>query len=124
MSATRGQRVRLGDLRSAPQGARVGRIDAFVQSLDKNFMVPVGGAIIAGFDETFIQEISRMYPGECAMTFDPPHIKAVVVAGVDQRRPSSSSVQVERRPRRPWTSSSPSWLWEPAATKGSCQSGR
>ncbi|ETE57347.1 O-phosphoseryl-tRNA(Sec) selenium transferase, partial [Ophiophagus hannah] len=26
------------------QGARRGRIDAFVQSLDKNFMVPVGGA--------------------------------------------------------------------------------
>lgn len=43
----------------------MGRIDAFVQSLDKNFMVPVGGAIIAGFDEPFIQEISKMYPGEC-----------------------------------------------------------
>ncbi|KAM9661155.1 O-phosphoseryl-tRNA(Sec) selenium transferase isoform 1-T1 [Morphnus guianensis] len=45
------------------QGARVGRIDAFVQSLDKNFMVPVGGAIIAGFNESFVQEISKMYPG-------------------------------------------------------------
>lgn len=48
------------------QGARVGRIDAFVQSLDKNFMVPVGGAIIAGFDESFIQEISEMYPGRAS----------------------------------------------------------
>ncbi|KAJ8382081.1 hypothetical protein SKAU_G00028590 [Synaphobranchus kaupii] len=48
------------------QGARVGRIDAFVQSLDKNFMVPVGGAIIAGFDQPFIQEISRMYPGRAS----------------------------------------------------------
>ncbi|XP_023255350.1 O-phosphoseryl-tRNA(Sec) selenium transferase isoform X2 [Seriola lalandi dorsalis] len=48
------------------QGARVGRIDAFVQSLDKNFMVPVGGAIIAGFDESFIQEISQMYPGRAS----------------------------------------------------------
>uniref|UniRef100_A0A3B5AA50 O-phosphoseryl-tRNA(Sec) selenium transferase n=1 Tax=Stegastes partitus TaxID=144197 RepID=A0A3B5AA50_9TELE len=48
------------------QGARVGRIDAFVQSLDKNFMVPVGGAIIAGFDESFVQEISRMYPGRAS----------------------------------------------------------
>uniref|UniRef100_A0A8C7Z057 O-phosphoseryl-tRNA(Sec) selenium transferase n=1 Tax=Oryzias sinensis TaxID=183150 RepID=A0A8C7Z057_9TELE len=46
------------------QGARVGRIDAFVQSLDKNFMVPVGGAIIAGFDAAFIEEISKMYPGD------------------------------------------------------------
>ncbi|XP_006899332.1 PREDICTED: O-phosphoseryl-tRNA(Sec) selenium transferase [Elephantulus edwardii] len=48
------------------QGARVGRIDAFVQSLDKNFMVPVGGAIIAGFNESFIQEISKMYPGRAS----------------------------------------------------------
>ncbi|XP_040822384.1 O-phosphoseryl-tRNA(Sec) selenium transferase isoform X2 [Ochotona curzoniae] len=48
------------------QGARVGRIDAFVQSLDKNFMVPVGGAIIAGFNDTFIQEISKMYPGRAS----------------------------------------------------------
>uniref|UniRef100_A0A674F0Z4 O-phosphoseryl-tRNA(Sec) selenium transferase n=1 Tax=Salmo trutta TaxID=8032 RepID=A0A674F0Z4_SALTR len=44
------------------QGARVGRIDAFVQSLDKNFMVPVGGAIIAGFNESFIQEITSASP--------------------------------------------------------------
>lgn len=48
------------------QGARVGRIDAFVQSLDKNFLVPVGGAVIAGFDEAFVQEISRMYPGRAS----------------------------------------------------------
>ncbi|KAK3566728.1 hypothetical protein QTP86_004465 [Hemibagrus guttatus] len=48
------------------QGARVGRIDAFVQSLDKNFMVPVGGAIIAGFDEDFIKEISKIYPGRAS----------------------------------------------------------
>ncbi|XP_049645955.1 O-phosphoseryl-tRNA(Sec) selenium transferase [Suncus etruscus] len=48
------------------QGARVGRIDAFVQSLDKNFMVPVGGAIIAGFNKSFIQEISKMYPGRAS----------------------------------------------------------
>lgn len=27
-------------------------------------MVPVGGAVIAGFDESFVQEISKMYPGE------------------------------------------------------------
>ncbi|KAM4706705.1 O-phosphoseryl-tRNA(Sec) selenium transferase isoform 2-T2 [Discoglossus pictus] len=48
------------------QGARLGRIDAFVQSLDKNFMVPVGGAVIAGFDDSFIQEISKMYPGRAS----------------------------------------------------------
>ncbi|XP_054855321.1 O-phosphoseryl-tRNA(Sec) selenium transferase isoform X2 [Eublepharis macularius] len=48
------------------QGARRGRIDAFVQSLDKNFMVPVGGAVIAGFSDSFVQEISKMYPGRAS----------------------------------------------------------
>ncbi|GAB1289653.1 O-phosphoseryl-tRNA(Sec) selenium transferase [Apodemus speciosus] len=54
------------DADSVLEGARVGRIDAFVQSLDKNFMVPVGGAIIAGFNDPFIQEISKMYPGRAS----------------------------------------------------------
>ncbi|XP_073465288.1 O-phosphoseryl-tRNA(Sec) selenium transferase isoform X1 [Aquarana catesbeiana] len=48
------------------QGARKGRIDAFVQSLDKNFMVPVGGAVIAGFSNSFLEEISKMYPGRAS----------------------------------------------------------
>ena len=42
---------------------RVGRVDAFVQSTDKNFMVPVGGAIVASSSADFIQRISQMYPG-------------------------------------------------------------
>lgn len=39
-------------------------MDAFVQSTDKNFMVPVGGAVIAGFDSAFIQQVGKMYPGK------------------------------------------------------------
>lgn len=45
------------------EAAKKGRVDAFVQSTDKNFLVPVGGAVIAGFDKTFIEKISKMYPG-------------------------------------------------------------
>ncbi|XP_035671744.1 O-phosphoseryl-tRNA(Sec) selenium transferase-like [Branchiostoma floridae] len=48
------------------QACRVGRVDAFIQSTDKNFMVPVGGSIIAGPDETFIAEVSKMYPGRAS----------------------------------------------------------
>ncbi|XP_054168578.1 O-phosphoseryl-tRNA(Sec) selenium transferase-like [Oppia nitens] len=48
--------------------SRVGRIDAFVQSTDKNFMVPVGGAIIAGFNKQFIGEISSTYAGRGSST--------------------------------------------------------
>ena len=45
------------------QAARVGRVDAFVQSTDKNFMVPVGGSVIAGFDKAFVELIGKTYPG-------------------------------------------------------------
>ena len=45
------------------QAARKGRLDAFIQSTDKNFMVPVGGSIIAGYNKEFIDKISKTYPG-------------------------------------------------------------
>lgn len=48
------------------QASRVGRVDAVVQSTDKNFMVPVGGAIISGFNEAFIDNISKSYPGRAS----------------------------------------------------------
>jgi len=47
---------------------RVGRLDVFIQSTDKNLMVPVGGAVIAGFDKKLIGEISSSYPGRANMT--------------------------------------------------------
>lgn len=40
----------------------------FVQSTDKNFLVPVGGAIIAGFDKSWIKQISQTYPGRASST--------------------------------------------------------
>ncbi|XP_067003463.1 O-phosphoseryl-tRNA(Sec) selenium transferase [Anabrus simplex] len=48
------------------EAARKGRVDAFVQSTDKNFLVPVGGAVIAGFDKGLVERISRMYPGRAS----------------------------------------------------------
>ena len=45
------------------QASRKGRVDVFVQSTDKNLMVPVGGSIIAGFDSKLIENISKAYPG-------------------------------------------------------------
>lgn len=46
------------------QYSRLGRVDAFIQSTDKNFMVPVGGAIVAGFDAQFIDNLGKRYPGK------------------------------------------------------------
>jgi O-phospho-L-seryl-tRNASec:L-selenocysteinyl-tRNA synthase len=45
---------------------RVGRVDAYVQSTDKNLMVPVGGSIVAGFQPEFIANISKTYPGRAS----------------------------------------------------------
>jgi len=45
------------------QAQRVGRVDVFVQSTDKNFLVPVGGAVVAGFDTSLIEKIGKLYPG-------------------------------------------------------------
>ncbi|XP_067935785.1 O-phosphoseryl-tRNA(Sec) selenium transferase-like [Watersipora subatra] len=50
------------------QAQRVGRLDAFVQSTDKNYMVPVGGSIVAGFNEAFIDAIGKTYPGRASVT--------------------------------------------------------
>ena len=46
------------------QAHRAGRVDAFVQSSDKNLMVPVGGAIVASSDEEFITAVAQTYPGK------------------------------------------------------------
>lgn len=49
---------------------RKGRVDAVVQSTDKNFMVPVGGAVIAAGLRTpsLIEAINRTYPGRASMS--------------------------------------------------------
>ena len=47
------------------------RVDAFIQSTDKNLMVPVGGSIIAGFDEHFVKKVSATYPGKCNLRSGP-----------------------------------------------------
>lgn len=43
---------------------RVGRVDAVVQSTDKNFMVPVGGAVVIG---PLVPRVCKMYPGRASM---------------------------------------------------------
>lgn len=44
------------------------RLDAFVQSTDKNLMVPVGGSIISGYDSEFVRNISKNYPGRASLS--------------------------------------------------------
>ncbi|KAL9889670.1 O-phosphoseryl-tRNA(Sec) selenium transferase-like isoform 1-T1 [Glossina fuscipes fuscipes] len=48
------------------QANSVGRVDLFVQSTDKNFMVPVGGAIVAGFEESTVHAVAKAYAGRAS----------------------------------------------------------
>ena len=44
----------------------IGRVDAIVQSTDKNFMVPVGGAIVLSPNESVVKSIGKVYPGRAS----------------------------------------------------------
>ena len=46
-----------------PQAHRLGRVDCFIQSTDKNLLVPVGGAIVASSNSEFVKQVSQIYPG-------------------------------------------------------------
>ena len=43
-----------------------GRVDAVVQSSDKNFLTPVGGSIVASHNQAFSEKVSRMYAGRAS----------------------------------------------------------
>jgi O-phospho-L-seryl-tRNASec:L-selenocysteinyl-tRNA synthase len=40
----------------------IGRVDYVIQSTDKNFLVPVGGAIISSPNPALIDQVSKLYP--------------------------------------------------------------
>jgi O-phospho-L-seryl-tRNASec:L-selenocysteinyl-tRNA synthase len=50
------------------RASRVGRVDVVVASTDKNFLVPVGGAVVAGNNEDVIDSVGRAYPGRASAT--------------------------------------------------------
>ena len=45
-----------------------GRVDAIIQSTDKNFLTPVGGAVIAAPDKGTIEKVSQAYAGRASAT--------------------------------------------------------
>lgn len=49
---------------------RRGNVDAIVQSTDKNFMVPVGGAIVAGplKNNWLVDKVNKNYPGRASIS--------------------------------------------------------
>jgi hypothetical protein len=53
------------------RACRVGRVDVVIQSTDKNFMVPVGGAVAAvakGREGGLLQDMAGRYPGRAGVS--------------------------------------------------------
>lgn len=48
------------------QAHRAGNIDLFVQSTDKNLLVPVGGAVVAGFNKKLVDQVAKRYAGRAS----------------------------------------------------------
>ena len=49
------------------QAQRRGRVDCAISSTDKNFMVPVGGSLVAAFSKDLTNLIAANYPGRASM---------------------------------------------------------
>ena len=46
--------------------SRIGQLDVFIESTDKNLRLPVESAIIARADKKLISDISASYPGRAS----------------------------------------------------------
>jgi O-phospho-L-seryl-tRNASec:L-selenocysteinyl-tRNA synthase len=60
-----------------------GRVDAVIQSTDKNFLTPVGGAIVASPNETFLNHISETYAGRATAAPIMQFLAAVLSMGLE-----------------------------------------
>lgn len=60
-----------------------GRVDAVVQSTDKNFLCPVGGAIVASPNEEFLDAVSETYAGRASAAPIVQFLAAVLSIGVE-----------------------------------------
>lgn len=50
------------------EACRLGRVDAWVASTDKNFLVPVGGALVGSPTPAVVEAVARSYPGRAALS--------------------------------------------------------
>jgi O-phospho-L-seryl-tRNASec:L-selenocysteinyl-tRNA synthase len=60
-----------------------GRVDAIIQSTDKNFLTPVGGAIVASPDEEFLNNVSETYPGRATAAPIAQFLAAMLSIGLE-----------------------------------------
>ena len=74
-----------------------GRVDAVVQSTDKNFLTPVGGAIVASGDEEAVMRVSGMYPGRATAAPIVQFLAAILSLGVKGYERLRSEQEENRR---------------------------
>jgi|WetSurMetagenome_2_1015567.scaffolds.fasta_scaffold43125_3 O-phospho-L-seryl-tRNASec:L-selenocysteinyl-tRNA synthase len=60
-----------------------GRVDAIIQSTDKNFLTPVGGAIIASPNEEFLDAVSGTYAGRATAAPIAQFLAAILAIGLE-----------------------------------------
>ena len=59
-----------------------GRVDAVVQSTDKNFLTPIGGAIVAAPEKETLDSVSEQYAGRATAAPVVQFLAAILVLGV------------------------------------------
>ncbi len=60
-----------------------GRVDAVIQSTDKNFLSPVGGAIVASPNEDFLDAVAEIYAGRATAAPIAQFLAAVLSIGLE-----------------------------------------
>ncbi|TFG26396.1 MAG: O-phosphoseryl-tRNA(Sec) selenium transferase [Promethearchaeota archaeon] len=70
----------MGLIRSAMDA---GRVDAVIQSTDKNILTPIGGAILASNNEEIIEKISKTYAGRASASPIVDFLISVLALGVE-----------------------------------------
>jgi O-phospho-L-seryl-tRNASec:L-selenocysteinyl-tRNA synthase len=83
-------------LRSIRSAVDAGRVDAVVQSSDKNFLCPVGGSIIVSPDDRVVEWTAETYAGRATAAPLVQTLAALLVIGHDRYRQFRKE-QVENR---------------------------
>jgi len=73
-----------------------GRVDAVIQSTDKNFLCPVGGAIAASPNQKFLTAMSQVYAGRATAAPIAQFLAAILSMGVDGYEKLRSQQQENR----------------------------
>jgi O-phospho-L-seryl-tRNASec:L-selenocysteinyl-tRNA synthase len=61
-----------------------GRVDLIVQSTDKNFLTPIGGAIVASPEPRLVEKVAQAYPGRASSAPIIQFLSAILSLGTDR----------------------------------------